>query len=496
MRFQAYTLGLFLATLGPTALTVLPGCGSNGNLGGGLQDAAPPLGGAGGSTSVPTTTGGTLASGGAEQGGNSIAGGAVQGGTVLTGGAVQGGTVQGGSVLAGGAVQGGTVQGGTVVTGGAVLGGTVLTGGTVQGGSVLTGGVVQGGTVVTGGAVLAGSSAAGGSPKGGSSGTGGSSQTGDAGVGGVTLIASVTSDGQLGVLWQNQGQVSIFLYGCGTANAWKKNGSDWVNRGAGAECVWEGISPEVRPGATFPESGLAYGIPALTIGGPGTYRLQGKYGVGCTNPELGQSKAGCTAFYDAISNEVTLTAVPDAGSGGTGGTGGATGSGGKGGATASGGTTGTGGTSPGGNSGTGGSSQPGDAGIGGVTLIASVTSDGSIVPVWQNQSQVSIFLYGCGTANVWKKNGSDWVNRGTVVVCAWEGVSPEVPAGATLADSGPGYAVLAVWGPGTYRLQGRYGVGCTNPELGQSKAGCTAFYDAISNEVTLTAVPDAGGSGG
>ena len=79
-----YALGLFLAILGPTALTVLPGCGSNGNLGGGLPDAATPLGGAGGSTSVPTNTGGTLASGGAVQVGISITGGAVQGGISIT----------------------------------------------------------------------------------------------------------------------------------------------------------------------------------------------------------------------------------------------------------------------------------------------------------------------------------------------------------------------------------------------------------------------------
>ena len=414
-----YALGLFLAILGPTALTVLPGCGSNGNLGGGLPDAATPLGGAGGSTSVPTNTGGTGAPGGAAQGGN---------------------------VVAGGAVQAGAVQGGNVVTGGAVQGG-----------------VVQGGNVVAGGAVLAGSSAAGGSAKGGSSGTGGSSQTSDAGIGGVTLTASVTSDGSIVPVWQNQSQVSIFLYGCGSANVWKKNGSDWVNLGTAVNCFWEGVSPEVPAGSTYSDAGPAYAV--AKAWGPGTYRLQGKYGVGCTNPELGQSKAGCTAFYEAVSNEVTVVAVPDAGTGGA-----------------------------------GGSADAGTGGVAGVALLGFTTADGHLVATWQNQSQVSIFLYGCGSADLWQKNGSDWVKLSPGFACAWEGVSPEVAPGATYTDSAFMYGppALTLWGNGgeTYRLTGKYGVGCTNPGLGQSKAGCTAFYEATSYPITLSTSSGTGGSGG
>jgi hypothetical protein len=71
-------------------------------------------------------------------------------------------------------------------------------------------------------------------------------------------------------------------------------------------------------------------------------------------------------------------------------------------------------------------------GLGEVTLTATVTSDGHIVAVWQNQTQASIFLYGCGTTNLWQKNGTDWVQRNPEFACAWEGVSPEVLPGSTL----------------------------------------------------------------
>jgi hypothetical protein len=295
---------------------------------------------------------------------------------------------------------------------------------------------------------------------------GGSSLIGDAGVGGmsgVTLTASVTSDGSIVPVWQNQSQVSIFLYGCGSANVWKKNGSDWVNLGTAVNCFWEGVSPEVPAGSTYSDAGPAYAV--ANAWGPGTYRLQGKYGVGCINPELGQSKAGCKAFYEAVSNEVTVVAVPDAGTGGA-----------------------------------GGSADAGTGGVAGVALLGFTTADGHLVATWQNQSQVSIFLYGCGTADLWQKNGSDWVKLSPGFACAWEGVSPEVAPGATYTDSAFMYGppALTLWGNGgeTYRLTGKYGVGCTNPGLGQSKAGCTAFYEATSYPITLSTSSGTGGSGG
>jgi hypothetical protein len=135
-----------------------------------------------------------------------------------------------------------------------------------------------------------------------------------------------------------------------------------------------------------------------------------------------------------------------------------------------------------------------------VVLTASLTSDGYVLPIWINQSKASIFLYGCGTTNIWKKNGVDWVDLSNAAAmhCAWEGVSPEVLAGASYADTSPVYGSTAFlrWGAGTYRLKGSYGVGCTNPEAGQSKAGCTAYYEATSNEITVTAPPPGTADGG
>jgi hypothetical protein len=96
--------------------------------------------------------------------------------------------------------------------------------------------------------------------------------------------------------------------------------------------------------------------------------------------------------------------------------------------------------------------------------------------------------------NVYRKDSAGWTNVGQPLVCAWEGVSPEVKPGASYND--PSYGPFGKLWPGTggtFRLSGKYGVGCTNPAAGQSKAGCTAFYEATSNEVVVTLPsPDAG----
>ena len=87
------------------------------------------------------------------------------------------------------------------------------------------------GISATGGIGLAGSIGAGGVGQGGAPGTGGSSKVGDAGIGGVTLTASVDAQGWLVPLWQNQSPASIFLYGCGTADVWKKDHFGWEYKG-------------------------------------------------------------------------------------------------------------------------------------------------------------------------------------------------------------------------------------------------------------------------
>jgi hypothetical protein len=92
--------------------------------------------------------------------------------------------------------------------------------------------------------------------------------------------------------------------------------------------------------------------------------------------------------------------------------------------------------------------------------------------------------------NWWRLEAATWVDHGTFVVCAWEGVAIEVPAGNSYLDpltSGtPAEA-------GRYRLTGQYGVGCLYPDRGLSQAGCTAFFEATSNEIV---VPATGGTGG
>ena len=109
-------------------------------------------------------------------------------------------------------------------------------------------------------------------------------------------------------------QVSIFLYGCGTASLWQqKADSIWTDLGPAAVCTWEGVSPEVKPGETYSDNG--YASRNLWVNGSETYRFTGTYGVGCTHPELGQSKAGCTAFYEATSYPISVhTASADGGS--------------------------------------------------------------------------------------------------------------------------------------------------------------------------------------
>ena len=221
-------------------------------------------------------------------------------------------------------------SGGTVGAGGVQgSGGVVGTGGTgpVASGGVATGGITSTGTGGGVGAALGGSPGSGGTvPTGGNSAAGGSGGS----PGGVLLIA--TYDGQVHATWQNQTSQSIFLYGCGTVEWSRLEGSAWVNHGAFVVCAWEGIAVDVAAGATYTETESLAPVVA------GRYRLSGRYGVGCT-PGLGLSSAGCTTFFTATSNEFV---VPATGGTGGAGTGGVVGSGGS----------GTGGTATGGRGGT------------------------------------------------------------------------------------------------------------------------------------------------
>jgi hypothetical protein len=257
-----------------SAITVvfLVGCdGSTYSLGSQRKD------GGGGQQGSDANTG----TGGGGAGGQVGSGG---GSTQLTGGSIVGGSAQGGSSAS---------TGGVSASGGRSSFGGALASGGVSATAGKTGSASGGSTQPTGG------SSVGGSAQGGSSGS----------TGAVILTASVTDTNGILTTWHNGTAGSIFLYGCGTVDVWKKTGTDWVERNPGFSCAWEGVSPEVLPGSTYVDSASfpPGNLPA------GTYRLSGRYGVGCTNPELGLSQAGCTTFYETTSNELTIGEVPDGG---------------------------------------------------------------------------------------------------------------------------------------------------------------------------------------
>lgn len=121
----------------------------------------------------------------------------------------------------------------------------------------------------------------------------------------VTLRAVVleTSPGGppgIAAEWTNDTEQPIFLRGCMTADGWYREGSEWLEYGAFAQCVVEGTAVEVAPG----ESHLDMtGLPPER--GDGVWRLVGPYGVGCTPGET-LSAGECTTMFEVTStNEVT-----------------------------------------------------------------------------------------------------------------------------------------------------------------------------------------------
>ncbi len=184
------------------------------------------------------------------------------------------------------------------------------------------GGNTGGAAVATGGSVAATGGA--------SFGAGGRNTGGTAGGSG-SVVLTASYDGQVRASWYNGTDRSVFLPGCATVELWQLQASGWVNLGPGVACTWEGVAVEVPAGQTHLDP---YG------GAPrdaGTYRLGGKYGVGCT-PGVALSQAGCVAMLEATSNELVL---PGTGTGGAPSTGGAPATGGK--APSTGGAGGTGG---------------------------------------------------------------------------------------------------------------------------------------------------------
>lgn len=288
MRFRLYLCASCLV-----ASLALWGCGSNESLGSGLPADAG-TGGGGGVSNVTSVTGGP-------DGATSSPGGSSAASVPVAGNSAAATTAGAGQTSTTGSTS--TSGGSTATAGATAAGGTSKNTSAGEGGNTSVGG-----KSTSGGTASGGSTSAGGSTSTGSGGTGGS--TSDGGASGVVLTATLVDAEYLRSTWKNNTQASIFLYGCGTVDAYRKDASGWTNLGAGVMCTWEGASPEVKPGATYQEERPYGPVSKLADGKGGTFRMSGRYGVGCTNPAAGQSKAGCTAFYEATSNEVTITLSP------------------------------------------------------------------------------------------------------------------------------------------------------------------------------------------
>ncbi len=136
----------------------------------------------------------------------------------------------------------------------------------------------------------------------------------------------------------------------------------------------------------------------------------------------------------------------------------------------------------------------GGSGTPGVALSA--TYDGQVRATWQDQTNQSLFLAGCGTVQLWRCKGTSWNEQKALTTCS--SVEVEVAAGATYSDPDSLPAALAGW----YFVSGSYGLGCT-PGKALYSAGCATFLTASSDVIFVPAAAgsdsgtaDAAGSGG
>jgi hypothetical protein len=121
----------------------------------------------------------------------------------------------------------------------------------------------------------------------------------------VTLraVVSETSPGGpqgIAAEWTNGTDEPIFLRGCMTVDGWYREGSEWLEYGALAQCAAETLAVEVAPGATYLDVSV---LPPDR--GDNVWRLVGPYGVDCTPGET-FSEAGCSSTFELTSvNEVS-----------------------------------------------------------------------------------------------------------------------------------------------------------------------------------------------
>ncbi len=112
----------------------------------------------------------------------------------------------------------------------------------------------------------------------------------------------------------------------------------------------------------------------------------------------------------------------------------------------------------------------------------------SVVVTWVNATGSSIFLPGCSTYSIQTSpDSTTWTDKGPNVVCVWEGVAVEVPAGAYFDTQG-WQAPTDSGTVGNYRFHGSYATGCTVGKP-MSQAACAGSSTVDSQSFFVGYVP-------
>lgn len=116
------------------------------------------------------------------------------------------------------------------------------------------------------------------------------------GIGGTSgVLLTATYDGQIQATWQNQGDKTFFLSGCGSVQSLRCKGTGWTEQNVFTAC--DSVAVEVRAGATFTET--------LAAAQSGSYYVTGPYGLGCS-PGKSLYTAGCASFLSVNSTVFTV----------------------------------------------------------------------------------------------------------------------------------------------------------------------------------------------
>jgi hypothetical protein len=98
----------------------------------------------------------------------------------------------------------------------------------------------------------------------------------------------------------------------------------------------------------------------------------------------------------------------------------------------------------------------------------------------RNETQLTVYLGGCGHFDQEQLVGEEWVSRGGDQVCVWEGFADPVLPGEVVNEP------FQAREPGTWRLRYPVGVGCSaSAPLGDPD--CTWLGEVTSNEFEVRA---------